>query len=64
MLRVGGDGDWPQGHATGDHERPVEPLTRIGSRWSMVNRTQAVVLWFVVAAWLSLIVILLTAPAV
>ena len=30
----------------------------------MVNRTQAVVLWFVVAAWLGLIVILLTAPEV
>jgi purine-cytosine permease-like protein len=30
----------------------------------MVNRTQAIVLWFVLAAWLSLIVILVTAPEV
>ena len=30
----------------------------------MVNRTQALVLWFVLLAWLSLIVILVTAPEV
>jgi hypothetical protein len=30
----------------------------------MVNRTQALVLWFVLVAWLSLIVILVTAPEV
>ena len=28
----------------------------------MVSRTQALVLWFVLVAWLSLIVILVTAP--
>ena len=30
----------------------------------MVSRTQALVLWFLVVAWLSLIVILVTAPEV
>ena len=30
----------------------------------MVTRTQAMVLWFVLVAWLSLIVILVTAPEV
>jgi hypothetical protein len=30
----------------------------------MINRTQALVLWFVLAAWLSLIVILVAAPEV
>ena len=30
----------------------------------MVNRTQATVLWFLVAAWLSLVVILVAAPDV
>lgn len=30
----------------------------------MVTRTQALVLWFVLAAWLSLIVILLAAPEI
>jgi hypothetical protein len=31
---------------------------------SMVSRTQALVLWFLVVAWLSVIVILVTAPDV
>ena len=30
----------------------------------MVSRTQALVLWFLLVAWLSLIVILVTAPEV
>jgi hypothetical protein len=30
----------------------------------MISRTQALVLWFVLVAWLSLIVILVTAPEV